>query len=56
MNERDTLRNKLYYDKSSQDSDRKDIESKLYQAKDEFVREQKTSRERVTKLETVSFC
>ena len=53
MNERDTLRNKLYIDKTAKEIERHEIENQLYQTKDEFSKELKQSRDRVAKLETV---
>ena len=53
MNERDTLRNKIFFDKSTKEIERHEIENQLYQTKDELSKEQKYARDRVTKLETV---
>jgi hypothetical protein len=53
MNERDTLRNKIFFEKSTKEIERHEIENQLYQTKDEFIKEQKIARDRITKLETV---
>ena len=53
MNERDTLRNKIFFEKSTKEIERHEIENQLYQTKDEFIKEQKFARDRITRLETV---
>lgn len=53
MSERDILRHKLYYDKSYKETERKSIETQLIQTKDELIKEQKTAKDKVYKLEEV---
>lgn len=53
MSERDILRHKLYYDKSYKEVERKGIESQLMQTKEELIKEHKTAKEKVSKLEEV---
>ena len=53
MSERDILCHKLYYDKSYKETERKSIETQLIQTKDELIKEQKTAKDKVYKLEEV---
>jgi hypothetical protein len=54
MNERDTLKHKLYFDLTHCDAERKELESQLYQLKDDLAREQKNHKDKVARLEEVS--
>lgn len=53
MNERDTLRHQLYFDKSYKEVEKKELENQLNKVKDELNREQKMSRDKVARLEEV---
>lgn len=54
MNEKDTLKHKLYFERTHRDLERKELESQVYQLKDEWCREQKMYKEKVARLEEVS--
>lgn len=51
ISERDVLRHKLYYDTKSYKENSKCIEHQLSQTKEELLREQKTAKDKVCKLE-----
>jgi hypothetical protein len=54
MNERDTLKHKLYFEKTHREVERKELESHLCQTKDEFSKDQKLLKDKVARLEEVS--
>jgi hypothetical protein len=54
INERDSYKQKLYYDKSYRDAERKEIESQLAQLKEELTNEQKSSKDKHARYEEVS--
>jgi hypothetical protein len=54
MNERDTLKHKLYFEKTHRDVERKELDSQLHQAKDDFCKELKMYKDKVARLEEVS--
>jgi predicted nucleic acid-binding Zn-ribbon protein len=51
MNERDVLKQRLYYDQGAKDAEKKEIEHSLYLTKEELHREQKINKEKISKLE-----
>lgn len=51
MNERDVLKQRLYYDQNVKDAEKKEIEHNLYLTKEELYREQKLNKEKINKLE-----
>ena len=54
MNERDTLKHKLYFEKTHRDLEKKELESQYYQLKEDACKEQKMFKEKVARLEEVS--
>jgi hypothetical protein len=54
MNERDTLKHKLYFEKTHRDVERKELDSQLHQVKEDFCKEQKMYKDKVARLEEVS--
>ena len=54
MNERDTLKHKLYFDKTHRDAERKEFENQMLQMKDEMNKDQKLYKDKVARLEEVS--
>lgn len=55
MNERDILKHKLYFDKSYKEVERKELENQLAQAREELAKEQKYSKDKIARLEEVSY-
>ena len=53
MNERDTLKHQIYFDRSYNEVEKNELESQLNKVKEELSREEKMSRDKVARLEEV---